>query len=632
MTAYVAFRAIKAGDVQAGSPVVISAAARKQPPSKMGYKKGVKLRIDTAIKIIIIKSANDVSHALAEAISGNLKAFVASMNGEAKRLGMNNTQFANSNGLHSPNQYSSARDLALLSAQILKEFPQYAYMFEAAAIKTTQKTHYSYNLLLERFAGANGMKTGFVCASGYNFIGSAARGGRTLIAVVLGTSSQTERAVSAAHLLDNGFKSSAAVKNTIYNSSPPRGENPKNMRPILCTEKARSSRYDPGAGQAKITSAHLYPRRVSSNILTIKTGGIDAPPGTAAFANIAEIPVPTRRPKNVLNVGDIVLETIGIYILSGFLGSGKTTLLNKLLKLEAFSNTLVIVNEFGEVALDHLLIEKSSDTILELSNGCLCCSIRGELVETLLGLEPTNFDRVIVETTGIADPLPIFQSLAYHPILARTYAPAEVLTVFDCLRGEDLILQHEEAQKQLSIADVVILTKNDLVENTSDARRFVENYNQLALIVEDPSLLNPHTISQRLIKPSELSHGHATKFTSMLLETDQLLDVKTISGLLHHLASALAENLLRIKGFAKIETHPNQPLLVQVSGQVVHDFEILEKWKTEQPKTQLVVIAKNIDPKLIQTIFDAFMGNLAIDTPDKKTVMDNPLSIPGFEI
>ncbi len=122
MTAYVAFRAIKAGDVQTGSPVVISAAARKQPPSKMGYKKGVKLRIDTAIKIIIIKSANDVSHALAEAISGNLKAFVASMNGEAKRLGMNNTQFANSNGLHSPNQYSSARDLALLSAQILKEY------------------------------------------------------------------------------------------------------------------------------------------------------------------------------------------------------------------------------------------------------------------------------------------------------------------------------------------------------------------------------------------------------------------------------------------------------------------------------------------------------------------------------
>jgi len=145
MTAYVTFRAIKAGNIEAGSPVVISNAARKQPPSRMGYKKGIRLRIDTALKIIIIKSANDVSHALGEAVAGNLNNFVARMNEEAKRLGMINTRFANSNGLHSANQYSSARDMALLSAQILKEFPQYAYMFEAAAIKTPVKTHYSYN-------------------------------------------------------------------------------------------------------------------------------------------------------------------------------------------------------------------------------------------------------------------------------------------------------------------------------------------------------------------------------------------------------------------------------------------------------------------------------------------------------
>ncbi len=310
MTAYVAFRAIKSGDIQAGSPVVISAAARKQPPSKMGYKKGVKLRIDNALKIIIIKSANDVSHALAEAVSGNLNAFVASMNKEAKRLGMRNTRFVNSNGLHNAGQYSSARDLALLSAQILNEFPQYAYMFEAAAIKTPSRTHYSYNLLLERYKGANGMKTGFVCASGYNLAGSAERGGRTLIAVVLGTASQTERAVSAAHLLDEGFKSNTSNGN-INNSQAPIGANPKNMRSILCTEKARSSRYDPGAGQAKINSSHLYPRRVSSNVLNITTGGVDAPASRSFFANLAKVPVPTKRPDYSLDVGKIVLKTIG---------------------------------------------------------------------------------------------------------------------------------------------------------------------------------------------------------------------------------------------------------------------------------------------------------------------------------
>ena len=311
MTAYVTFRAIKSGEIEAGSPVTISNAARKQPPSKMGYKKGVRLRVDTALKIIIIKSANDVSHALGEAVAGNLKNFVARMNKEAKRLGMSNTQFANSNGLHSANQYSSARDMALLSAQILKEFPQYAYMFEAAAIKTPAKTHYSYNLLLERFQGANGMKTGFVCASGYNLSGSATRNGRTLIAVVMGTSSQTERAVSAAHLLENGFQNDNTNLGNIYAAKPPRGANPKNMRPILCTEAARSARYDPGAGQAKIKSSHLYQRQISNKILNITTGGIDGAPSSASFATIGKVPIPTKRPNNQLNVGNIVLKTIG---------------------------------------------------------------------------------------------------------------------------------------------------------------------------------------------------------------------------------------------------------------------------------------------------------------------------------
>lgn len=311
MTAYVTFRAIQNNEIKAGSPVTISAAAQKQPPSKMGYKRGVKLRIDTALKIIIIKSANDVSYALGEAVAGNLKAFVTRMNQEARRLGMVNTQFTNSNGLHSANQYSSARDMALLSAQILKEFPQYAYMFEAAAIKTPSKTHYSYNLLLERFSGANGMKTGFVCAAGYNLSGSATQNGRTLIAVVMGTSSQTQRAVSAAHLLEIGFTQQNGTLGNIYSTRPQRGSNPKNMRPILCTQEARQSRYDPGAGQAVIKSVHLYPRRVSSKIITITTGGVDAPPSSASLNNVGQIPVPTKRPSNQLNVGNIVLETIG---------------------------------------------------------------------------------------------------------------------------------------------------------------------------------------------------------------------------------------------------------------------------------------------------------------------------------
>lgn len=321
-----------------------------------------------------------------------------------------------------------------------------------------------------------------------------------------------------------------------------------------------------------------------------------------------------------------------VYILSGFLGSGKTTILNKLLKLEAFSNTLVIVNEFGEVALDHLLIETSSDTILELSNGCLCCSIRGEMVDTLLELDATRFDRIIIETTGIADPLPIFQSLAFHPTLSQTYSPAEIITVYDCLRGEGLLIQNEEAKKQLSIADVILLTKHDLGGDEKTAKEIIQKYNQTALILDDAKKLSPKLISQRSIKPINKTHGHRSEFTSLLLETDQTLDIKTVAGMLHHLSNAIGDNLLRIKGFASVNEHPAQPLLVQVSGQIVHDFEKRDEWMGGHTKTQLVVIAKNTDPKMVQTIFDAFMGNLAIDTPDINAVMDNPLSIPGFEI
>lgn len=321
-----------------------------------------------------------------------------------------------------------------------------------------------------------------------------------------------------------------------------------------------------------------------------------------------------------------------VYILSGFLGSGKTTLLNGLLKLQAFSNTLVIVNEFGEVALDHLLIETSSDTILELSNGCLCCSIRGEMVDTLLQLDATRFNRIIIETTGIADPLPIFQSLAFHPILANTYAPAEVLTVYDCLRGENLLTQNEEAEKQLAIADVIFLTKHDLGGDKKAAQTTIEKYNRTALILDEADHMSPELISQRSIKPSDKTHSHRSEFSSLLLETTQMLDIKTVAGLLHHLSNAIGQNLLRIKGFVKVEEHPAQPLLVQVSGQIVHDFEKHENWMFENRNTQLVVIAKNTDPKMIQTIFDAFIGNTAIDTPDRNAVMDNPLSIPGFEV
>ena len=297
MTAYVTFKAIRNGELTEASPVIISKNAAKQPPSRMGYKIGVKLRADTALKIIIVKSANDVSQALAEAVAGSLGNFVKRMNQHAATLGMTNTNFTNANGLHHNRQISSARDMALLATQIFKEFPEYAYMFNAAGIRTSQKTHYSYNLLLERFPGADGMKTGFVCASGYNMVASATKNGRRKIAVVLGRSSQTDRAVSAASLL----LANGAPIGSIYTPAP-KGRAAVNMRPKLCTQKAREARYDPGAGQAVIKSKFLHPRKKSNNILLISTGGTQGVSRAQTAGTSVPVPKPSPRKGNAFKL------------------------------------------------------------------------------------------------------------------------------------------------------------------------------------------------------------------------------------------------------------------------------------------------------------------------------------------
>ncbi|MGI9400959.1 MAG: D-alanyl-D-alanine carboxypeptidase family protein [Rhizobiaceae bacterium] len=302
MTLYVALRAIKAGEIQPGSPVAMSKLATRQPPSKMGYVRGTRMRLDTAMKILIVKSANDVSVALAEAVSGTVGNFVARMNEEARRLGMNDSAFANPNGLHSPKQYVTARDMALLARTIFDEFPEYSDYFATPAIQTSKKVHYSYNLLLERFSGADGMKTGFVCASGYNMVASATRGERQLIAVVLGTFSQSERAIAAAKLLSEGFDSRTGPEISTYISSGASAP-AENQRPRMCSEQARANRYDPGAGAAKIDSPFLETRKITRQPLTISVGGIDAPPSDAfaseQLAPKGKVPVPSPRPAYV---------------------------------------------------------------------------------------------------------------------------------------------------------------------------------------------------------------------------------------------------------------------------------------------------------------------------------------------
>jgi D-alanyl-D-alanine carboxypeptidase len=205
MTAYATFHAVKEGKLKLDDPIRCSLVATLQPPSKVGLPVGGELTVDVALQAIIVKSANDVTVMLAEAVAGSEMAFVDLMNAHAKKLGMTRTHFANTNGLPDPNQYTTARDLARLASAVVKEFPEYAHYWSAPEVRVGKRRLGSHNALLKTFPGADGLKTGFTCDSGFNVVASATRDGRRLMAVVLGEASGNERAIRAASLLEHGF-------------------------------------------------------------------------------------------------------------------------------------------------------------------------------------------------------------------------------------------------------------------------------------------------------------------------------------------------------------------------------------------------------------------------------------------
>ena len=205
MTAYVALREVEKGNISFDTPIVGSAHAAKQPPSKIGIKPGQEITLGNALKIIMVKSANDISVVIAEGVGGSEAGFSAMMNREAARLGMSQSHFVNAHGLHRDNHVTSARDMAILARALLREFPQYRGLWGIGAVQLGNRKYPNTNGLIGRYSGSIGMKTGFVCASGFNLVSAAERGGRTLIAVVFGASSGADRTLKAAQLLDQGF-------------------------------------------------------------------------------------------------------------------------------------------------------------------------------------------------------------------------------------------------------------------------------------------------------------------------------------------------------------------------------------------------------------------------------------------
>jgi D-alanyl-D-alanine carboxypeptidase len=257
MTTYVALKALKAGKIGLETPIPVSARAASQAPSKIGARPGTVVTFDNALKIMLVKSANDMAVVIAEGVGGSIENFAEMMNQEAANLGMRESQFFNPNGLHVVGQQTSARDLAILARALLRDFPEFKGYFGIGAIQLGNRVMKNTNGLIGRYDGADGMKTGFICPSGFNLVATATRGGRQLIVVVMGSPSAAERTFKAAALLDKGFSTSSggglfsfgsASGGATLETLPPSGTtSAPDMREEICMRRgARPSDDDGG--------------------------------------------------------------------------------------------------------------------------------------------------------------------------------------------------------------------------------------------------------------------------------------------------------------------------------------------------------------------------------------------------
>jgi D-alanyl-D-alanine carboxypeptidase len=239
MTAYVTLRAVNEGRLNLDTPLVVSTNAAAQSPVKMGFAVGTVVTVENALKMLMVKSANDMAVVLAEGVAGSIEGFADEMNATARRLGMIQSSFVNPNGLPADDQMTSARDLAILARAILRDLPEYDYYWHLPGIRMGKTVRWNYNTLLGRYPGADGMKTGFICASGFNLVASATRNGRRLIAVVLGAPSSAGRALKAAQLLERGFNTNNALSwltgplGTVESVQPVAAA-PPNLRDEMC--------------------------------------------------------------------------------------------------------------------------------------------------------------------------------------------------------------------------------------------------------------------------------------------------------------------------------------------------------------------------------------------------------------
>jgi G3E family GTPase len=321
-----------------------------------------------------------------------------------------------------------------------------------------------------------------------------------------------------------------------------------------------------------------------------------------------------------------------VTVITGFLGSGKTTLLNHLLASPDMADTAVVINELGEISIDHLLVETSIENTLVLQSGCICCSIRGDLVDTLTDLLAKRdqklvpeFSRVAIETTGIADPAPILRTLATDPLLAPQFSVRAVVTTVDAVNGPDQLASFGEAVQQAALADILILTKIDLAQSAAvdGIEQLLGKINPSASILRvvngaiSPRELFEHAPTDPKVEPERLDrwlgleqfdahdrvrddhvhhddeNRHGDEIQAFSIVIDQAISWSNLQLWLGSLLSLRGKDLLRIKGILNVIDQPG-PVVVHAVQHLLHPISQLRRWPSEDHRSKIVFITRNI--------------------------------------